>query len=90
MNQKYGTDIPEDYACTRLDGYTGAEIEQVTKDSLFDGLEEAIKCITPISRTMPEQITALRKWGSTRARLANTGENTTRSKVRKINKALLN
>ncbi len=79
MNSKYNTDIPEKYAATKLDGYTGAEIEQIAKDSLFDGLEQAIQCVTPISRTMPEQISALRKWGATRARLANTRDSTTHS-----------
>ena len=83
MNQKYGCEIPEDYAVTKLEGYTGAEIEQIAKDSLFDGLKPAIDSLVPISKTMSDQISALRKWGATRARLANTPEPKTR-KVRKI------
>lgn len=90
MNKKYNTDIPEEYADTKLEGYTGAEIEQIAKDSLFDGLDEAIKCVTPISRTMPEQISALRKWGATRARLANTRDSTTNNQARRVNPVLLN
>ena len=71
MNAKYGSQIPESYATT-LEGWSGAEIEQLAKDSLFDGLEEAAKNIIPLSRTMKEEIEGLRKWAETRARTANT------------------
>jgi len=73
MNRRWGSQIPE--SCSeRLNGYTGAEIEQLAKDSLYDGLEEALKSLVPISRTMREDINALREWAKTRARLANTPE----------------
>ena len=73
MNRRWGSQIPE--TCSdRLTGYTGAEIEQLAKDSLFDGLEEAFKSLVPISRTMREDINSLREWAKTRARLANTPE----------------
>jgi SpoVK/Ycf46/Vps4 family AAA+-type ATPase len=71
MNRKWGTDIPEDYA-DKLSGYTGAEIEQLAKDSLFDGLEKALEALIPLSRTMKEDVQALKEWAKTRARIANT------------------
>jgi len=71
MNRKYRTDIPLSYA-DRLNGYTGAEIEQLAKDSLFDGLDEAFDNLVPLSRSMREEITAMREWAKTRARIANT------------------
>lgn len=84
MNRRYGSEIPEDY-CQQLNGWTGAEIEQLAKDSLFDGLEEAVKTIVPLSKTMKEEITALQQWATTRARRANTPEETDTTKsVRRI------
>ena len=74
MNRKYGSTIPKDAAVMALDGFTGAEIEQIAKDSLFDGLDEAMKNIVPLSKTMRENISALREWAKTRARIANTPE----------------
>jgi SpoVK/Ycf46/Vps4 family AAA+-type ATPase len=71
MNRKYGTQIPLEYA-EKLNGFTGAEIEQLTKDSLFDGLDAAIEAIVPLSRTMREEIQNLRDWAKTRARFANS------------------
>lgn len=83
MNQKYGSQIPWEYA-ENLQGYSGAEIEQLAKDSLFDGLDEAIKSIVPLSKTMKEDIDSLRKWAKTRARFANTPENMSGHRTRKI------
>jgi len=71
MNRKWGSEIPESYA-DKLAGYTGAEIEQLAKDSLFDGLEPALEALIPLSRTMKEDITALKEWAKTRARIANS------------------
>lgn len=71
MNRKWGTDIPQEYA-EKLVGYTGAEIEQLAKDSLFDGLENAHRSLIPLSRTMREDIQSLRDWAKNRARMANT------------------
>ena len=73
MNRRYGSEIPIDYS-ERLVGFTGAEIEQLAKDSLFDGLEAAMDAIVPLSKTMREEITTLRDWAKTRARLANSVE----------------
>jgi SpoVK/Ycf46/Vps4 family AAA+-type ATPase len=71
MNRKWGSEIPEEYA-DKLGGYTGAEIEQLAKDSLFDGLDEALDALIPLSRTMKEDVQALKEWAKTRARIANT------------------
>jgi hypothetical protein len=73
MNRRYGAAIPDSYA-EKLKGWTGAEIEQLAKDSLFDGLEAAFKNIVPLSKTMKEEITALQEWAKTRARRANASE----------------
>jgi hypothetical protein len=74
MNRKYGSVIPGDAAVMALEGFTGAEIEQIAKDSLFDGLGEAMKNIVPLSKTMREEINALREWARSRARMANLPE----------------
>lgn len=74
VNRRYGSQIPGDAAVTALDGFTGAEIEQVAKDSLFDGFDTAIANIVPLSRTMREQIGQIREWAKIRARIANSPE----------------
>ena len=85
MNSRYGSKIPLDYA-DKLSGWTGAESEQLAKDSLFDGLEPAFESIVPLSKTMKEEIDSLKQWANTRAWKANspeTGEEGAR-KVRRI------
>ncbi len=88
MNQKYGARIPPEYA-DKLSGYTGAEIEQLARDSLFDGLENAFNGIIPLARTMREEIQALRDWAKNRARVANTPEDEPPAQ-RRIRKPILN
>ena len=84
MNRRYSSQIPVEYA-ESLSGWTGAEIEQLAKDSLFDGLEAAIENIIPLSKTMKEEISALREWAKTRARKANAAEDDDQTKkVRRI------
>jgi SpoVK/Ycf46/Vps4 family AAA+-type ATPase len=73
MNKRYSSEIPTEYG-EKLKGWTGAEIEQLAKDSLFDGLEAAFESIVPLSKTMKEEITALQEWARTRARKANRSE----------------
>lgn len=73
MNRRYRSDITDDYA-EKLVSWTGAEIEQLAKDSLFDGLKEAAETIVPLSKTMKEKIDQLRSWAQTRARKANSPE----------------
>lgn len=89
MNNRYNSSIPEDCSNSnlKLDGWTGAEIEQLAKDSLFDGLEGAASNIVPLSKTMKEDIQALRDWAKARARRANACEGTnkvTSKSTRKI------
>jgi len=84
MNNRYGSFILEDQVHA-INGWTGAEIEQLAKDSLFDGLETAIQNIVPLSRTMKEDIGSLRDWAKTRARRANAlQENEGQLKARRI------
>ncbi len=87
MNRKYGSDIPTTYA-QKLNGYTGAEIEQLAKDSLYDGIEDAFKALIPLSRVMRDEINTLRDWAKNRARPANTIENEPKDqrKIRQIPK----
>lgn len=66
-----------------LNGYTGSEIEQIMRDALFDGLAFARKSLIPLSRTMKEEIDQLRQWARSRARIANTPDETA-LEVRKI------
>ena len=73
MNARYSAQIPAEFA-KDLEGWSGSEIEQLAKDSLFDGIDEAYRNIVPLSRTMKEDIDSLRQWAKTRARPANTPE----------------
>ena len=82
MNRKYGTSMPLEWA-EDLNGYTGSEIEQILRDSLFDGLEIAKKSLIPLSKTMKEEIDQLRQWARSRARIANTPDAPV-TEVRKI------
>lgn len=86
MNKKYGTSMPIDWA-ESLNGYTGSEIEQIIRDSLFDGLETARTSLIPLSRTMKEDIEQLRAWARSRARIANTPDEEI-SEKRKIRKTI--
>ena len=83
MNDRYNAQIPEGYGAD-LNGWTGAEIEQLAKDSLFDGLDEALRTIVPLSKTMKEEIGALQQWATTRARRANMPEERQTKSVRRI------
>ena len=70
------------------DGFSGAEIEQVVISALYDAFEagrdlvaqdllDNIRQTVPLSQTMSEQITALRNWARTHARLASIGDEAT-------------
>jgi len=84
MNERYGSSISKDHV-QALQGWTGAEIEQLSKDSLFDGLDTAIANIVPLSKTMKEDIQSLRNWAKSRARRANDyTKNEVQLKVRRI------
>jgi SpoVK/Ycf46/Vps4 family AAA+-type ATPase len=68
MNRRYNSNIPISY------GQKLSEIEQLAKDSLYDGLDTAYDAIVPLSRTMREDIQKLKDWAKNRARPANTPE----------------
>jgi ATP-dependent 26S proteasome regulatory subunit len=72
MNRKYSADVPEDYA-KHLQGFSGAEIELLVKESLYEGLDQAYESIVPLSRSMREQINNLNELAK-RYRVANTAE----------------
>jgi len=66
-------------------GFSGAEIEGVIVDSLFDAFSEnkhlnteyilkALRHTVPLNRTMRENIDGIRQWASERARLATIEE----------------
>jgi SpoVK/Ycf46/Vps4 family AAA+-type ATPase len=61
MNTRYGSKIPDDFA-ESLQGFSGAEIEQLAKDSLFDGLQTALESIVPLSRTMKDYVALMVMW----------------------------
>jgi SpoVK/Ycf46/Vps4 family AAA+-type ATPase len=65
------------------DGFSGAEIEQAVIAAMYEAFAQdrefsqldiisAVKSTTPLSRTMTEQVTALREWARLRARPAAT------------------
>ncbi len=83
MNERYGSRIPIEHSKT-LKGWTGAEIEQLAKDSLFDGYDTAVSNIVPLSKTMKEDIQSLRTWAKSRARRANANSNNETKLVRRI------
>jgi SpoVK/Ycf46/Vps4 family AAA+-type ATPase len=75
----------ERFDCEELakvaEGFSGAEIEQALVAAMYDAFAQnrefsqldiisAIKCTLPLSRTMQEQVTALRDWARKRARPA--------------------
>lgn len=67
----------------KTEGFSGAEIEEVVNEALFNAyangqadlkMQNLIDCIedtSPLSRTMAETISSLRKWAKERARLAS-------------------
>jgi SpoVK/Ycf46/Vps4 family AAA+-type ATPase len=76
------------------EGFTGAEIEQVVVDALYDaydagrdldtaGVIAAVQRTVPLSVTMSEQVGALRQWARNRARPA-AGERRSPKAARRI------
>lgn len=80
---------PADFDLDRLSalsaGYSGAELEEAVREGLFEAfaaereittehIAEALEGTYPLSRTMDEQIAALRRWARVRARSASSEE----------------
>lgn len=88
-NEEYEAEVASrdiEQLVTDTNGFTGAEIEQLIKDALFDGIDVALTNIVPLSQTMKEDIISLRSWAQSRARFANTKElKEPYAKVRRIN-----
>ncbi|MEL7036978.1 MAG: AAA family ATPase [Cyanobacteria bacterium J06592_8] len=70
-----------DQLCTVSEGFSGAEIEQALIAAMYEAFAQdreftqldiiaAIKATLPLSKTMQEQVTALRDWARQRARPA--------------------
>ena len=64
-------------------GYSGAELEEAVKDSLFRAFDsgrevlekdilQALEATYPLSKTMRENIEGMRKWAKYRARFASS------------------
>jgi len=83
--RKYGLNIPAtDLLVSRLEGFTGSEIEQVFKDALYEALgrntEGSItefnlvkqaKNMVPIKLTMGEELNAVERWAVEKCRWAS-------------------
>ncbi|MCX7858415.1 MAG: AAA family ATPase, partial [Deltaproteobacteria bacterium] len=70
MNKKYNTDLDLSLA-SRMEGWTGAEIEKFVVASIYDGIEEAFQNVKPIFHQNREKIEKAREWAKYNARLAN-------------------
>ena len=71
MNRKWNVRIPIEWA-VKLDGYTGAEIEKLARNCIFEVPEEAIKRIVPITKSAKQDVEAIRAWAQGGATPANT------------------
>jgi len=69
MNKRYSTKTPTNKSMEMV-GWSGREIEKFTKASIFDGEEDALKNIHPISETN-ESLNKVREWAKANARIAN-------------------
>ena len=96
--RKRGRD-PAKFALDQLaaacDGFSGAEIEEAVISSLYDvlyaekemetvDLLKSIRETVPLSRTMAEEITALRSWADGRARFASRRDEASSQTRRKL------
>lgn len=76
MNKKWNSNLPlDDDFINSLAEWSGAEIEQLAKDSLFEDYKEAAMGISLVRETKAEQINEIRKFGLT-IRKANSGSMT--------------
>ena len=70
-NEKYGSNVPEEYMGPQTENWTGAEIEKLCKTSLFEGNQAAYESIRPIFVQNRSKIQDTRKWAKDNARIAN-------------------
>jgi SpoVK/Ycf46/Vps4 family AAA+-type ATPase len=76
MNKKWNSNLPlDDDFINSLVEWSGAEIEQLAKDSLFEDYKEAALGISLVKETKKEQVNEIRKFGET-IRKANKGSMT--------------
>ncbi|MCE5333749.1 MAG: AAA family ATPase [Desulfobacteraceae bacterium] len=73
MNRKWKANIPIELA-SKLEGYTGAEIEKLTEASFFESPESALKRIVPVTKSSKEDVDRIRQWAAGGASPANTPE----------------
>ncbi|MGK7346674.1 MAG: AAA family ATPase [Candidatus Nitrospinota bacterium M3_3B_026] len=77
--------VPE--LAATAEGYSGAEIEMAVVEAMYSGFDAkrefttediliALRSSVPLSKTMAEDIDALRRWAHERARMASDGEET--------------
>lgn len=83
MNKRYNTNLSLDLA-SRMEGWTGAEIEKFTIASIYDGVEEAFVSVKPIFHQNREKIERAREWARYNARLANGNGASGEKKERRI------
>jgi hypothetical protein len=84
MDQRYNTALATvPTIINDTNGWTGAEIEQLAKDTIFDGYDEAATNIVPMSKTTAEAFESLRKWSVGRTRPANTPTDTAAPSTRR-------
>jgi len=87
MNKKWNSNLPtDDDFINSLAEWSGAEIEQLAKDSLFEDYKEAAQGISLIRETKANEIKEVRGFGET-IRKANTGsmrKGTFKDKTRSI------
>jgi ATP-dependent 26S proteasome regulatory subunit len=80
---KRPVDLAQESIIQATEGFTGAEIEVLINDALFDAFDNdrdllttdliaAARATVPLSVTAKEQIVSIREWAKTRARFAST------------------
>lgn len=86
QNKKWGASLPDDEETIELlEGWTGAEISQLAKDSLFEPWEDAMYGISLIKDLKPQEIKEIQKFGKTvRRASASESSNIAHKMKRKI------
>jgi len=84
MNARYKTTIDLALA-SKMEGWTGAEIEKFVIASLYDGIDEAFANTKPLYEQNREVIELAREWAKFNARIANSeSEGDHKKNVRKV------